>query len=116
MRSNYVAAALAVTAACAITSSHGETLKLGTQPQAAQLAESDLNRSDVRFLAVEGARGPLPGLDAECVPRDSDFVTTIAPEGDEQRAAAYAQSYNATVVAWLVANKKIGRYVRCKSR
>jgi len=117
MRSNYLAAAIAVSAACAITSSYGETLKLakdGTQPQAAQLAAEDLNRADVRFLAVEGASGPLPGLDAGCVPRDSDYITAIAPDGDEQRAAAYAQSYNATVVAYLVANKKAGRFVRCK--
>jgi len=117
MRSNYLVAAIAVTTACAITYSYGETLKLakeGTQPQAAQLAADDLNRANVRFLAVEGARGSLPGLDAGCVPRDNEFITAIAPDGDEQRAAAYAQSYNATVVAYLVANKKAGRFVRCK--
>jgi hypothetical protein len=117
MTSNYLAAAIAVTAACAITSSYGETLKLakeGAQPQAAQLAAEDLNRSDVRFLVVEGAKGPIPGLDAGCVPRDDAYTTAIAPDGDEQRATAYAQSYNAAVVSYLVANKKAGRFVRCR--
>ena len=110
MRSNYVAAAIAIATACAITSSYGETLT------AAQLAENDLNRGEVRFLVVQGSRGPIPGLDERCVPRDNDFITAIAPDGDEQRATAYAQSYNATVVAWLIANKKAGRFVRCKDR
>ena len=116
MKTRYLTAAIA---ACAITSSSAATLKLakeGAQPQAAQLATEDLNRMDVRFLAVEGASGPLPGLDAGCVPRDSEFITAIAPDGDEQRATAYAQGYNATVVGYLVANKKLGRFVRCKGR
>lgn len=118
MRSNTVAAAIAIAAACAVTSSSGETLRLakdGAQPPAAQLAENDLNRSEVRFLVVEGSRGPVPGLDERCVPKD-DFIGVIAPDGDEQRATAYAQSYNATVVARLAADRKVGRYVRCKSQ
>ncbi|APV51632.1 hypothetical protein BWI17_19200 [Betaproteobacteria bacterium GR16-43] len=116
MRRNYLAAAVAIIAACAATSSYSETLKLAKegQPPAAQLAENDLNRFDVRFLVVEGRSGSVPGLDERCVPRDSDFITAIAPDGDEQRATAYAQSYNATVVANLIANKKLGRFVRCK--
>jgi len=119
MTSNYLAAVIAVSAACAITSSYGETLKLakeGVQPEAAQLAAADLNRMDVRFLVVEGAGGPIPGLDAGCVPRDDGYITAIAPDGDQQRATAYALSYNAAVVAYLVDNKKAGRFVRCKGR